>query len=787
MAARAKKSNPAESRNSRPKPAKTKRASTGSPPAAKEQARPRTKEGATTGDVSVDSVPQEQGGEALLRGVLLQMERLVNLLENHVRALAPTQTGNAYGAGDARPVQPIATAVRVGPPGARLLRDFRATVQNLSPDERSQLIDAAIVMLENVYVHLPLKRAMHAVDPVQSLKILKLRSATMSERSFHDEMIGIFHSLRDLHTTYVLPAAYQDQVAFLPFVAEEYFDGSPPVRRYIVTKVAPDFSHQDFKPGVLVTYWNGTPIDCVVETNSEREAGSNENARHARGLDSLTLRPMALAAPPDEDWVVVGYEIENGQRRELRFDWQVFVPPPSPTGVNMKAAGAETAWFIGVDARTEAVRRARKALFHPEGVTTEKHMAAIAVRSGLPELAPGAASTGKSPPPASRIGLDYQTESVRRSKKALFFPEAIAKEQQMDAAVKAAAAAPEALPNVSLMPDVFDFSTIQHTKGPFGSIRIHTFDADEDAFVTEFIRISRLLPRNGLIIDVRGNPGGNILAGERLLQVLTPHPIDPERFHFINSGVTLELCGPDSALYELPRWADSIKLGLETGEMYSQGFPLQDVDEYNRLGQQYQGPVVLITDALCYSTTDIFAAGFQDHQIGAILGIHEHTGAGGANVWDYASLRQVLPNRFGLLPQGAAFRVALRRTTRVRRNAGVPVEDLGVKPDKVHFTTRNDLLHRNVDLIQAAALMLADARAYSLKGTVLGGQPRKVQVDGKNVTRVDIYSNGRPAGTADLVNGQATVEIPTWVEAGATVELRGYSGRTLVVEGRVSL
>ena len=28
----------------------------------------------------------------------------------------------------------------------------------------------------------------------------------------------------------------------------------------------------------------------------------------------------------------------------------------------------------------------------------------------------------------------------------------------------------------------------------------------------------------------------------------------------------------------------------------------------------HQGPVVLVSDALCYSTTDIFVAGFQDNE-----------------------------------------------------------------------------------------------------------------------------------------------------------------------------
>jgi C-terminal processing protease CtpA/Prc len=39
-----------------------------------------------------------------------------------------------------------------------------------------------------------------------------------------------------------------------------------------------------------------------------------------------------------------------------------------------------------------------------------------------------------------------------------------------------------------------------------------------------------------------------------------------------------------------------------------------------RSGQKYFGPVILIIDALCYSTTDMFAAGFQDHNIGEVLG-----------------------------------------------------------------------------------------------------------------------------------------------------------------------
>ena len=114
---------------------------------------------------------------------------------------------------------------------------------------------------------------------------------------------------------------------------------------------------------------------------------------------------------------------------------------------------------------------------------------------------------------------------------------------------------------------------------------------------------------------------------------------------------------------------------------------------------------MLIINALCYSTTDIFTAGFQDHGIGKILGTSGHTGAGGANVWSYDAF-QGFPG-FDALPKGMSYRTAIRRSTRVRAKAGVPLEDLGVQPDDIHRMTRLDILEGNPDLINKAAQMLS--------------------------------------------------------------------------------
>jgi C-terminal processing protease CtpA/Prc len=184
--------------------------------------------------------------------------------------------------------------------------------------------------------------------------------------------------------------------------------------------------------------------------------------------------------------------------------------------------------------------------------------------------------------------------------------------------------------------------------------------------------------------------------------VLTSTPIEPERFHFINTESTLKISKADPSL-EI--WTDSIDASVVTAETWSQGFPLTDPQAANALGRKYPGKVVLLIDALCYSTTDIFSAGFQDHGIGPVLGTNSRTGAGGANVWTYGTFRQFL--NYPALPKGVTFRSAIRRSTRVGAKAGVPLEDFGVIADQVHDLTRRDVLEGNVDLLNAAGELLA--------------------------------------------------------------------------------
>ena len=271
-------------------------------------------------------------------------------------------------------VQPVPPPRHVGSQGVTSLKEFLAGVKDLKPRECEKIAEAAEQMLEQVYVHLPLKRAMHAVDPIGRLRVLRRRIGEKSVSAFHAEMIAIFHSLRDLHTSYILPKPYQGQTAYLPFLVEKsYEDREGKKPRYVVSKVSEGFEHPDFGVGVRVTHWNGIPIGRAVELEGDREAGGNPDAREARGLESLTLRPLALTAPPDEEWVVIGYE-HRGRSLEVRFEWMVFSPPASPSGISIEGQEVGFEGLIGVDARTEEVRRAKKVLFSPSKIAAERLM-----------------------------------------------------------------------------------------------------------------------------------------------------------------------------------------------------------------------------------------------------------------------------------------------------------------------------------------------------------------------------------------------------------------------------
>ena len=631
-----------------------------------------------------------------------------------------------------------ALAEQIG--AALTLRDFERLTGQLTVDDQLLIVQQALVLMEQNYVHLPLKRAMHAADPAQRLRLLRVRlrqEPPLSEIQFHREMTRIFSSVRDLHTNYLLPQPYASFTAFLPFLVEEYFDEAR-APRYMVTRVADWVRHSTFVPGVEVLYWNGMPIARAIEQNGERQGGSNPEAAHARGLAALTFRPLVRSLPPDEEWVTVGFRADtpDGPRDlEVRIDWLAFVPQRSLAALNPDLPTPEAAAQAS-DILVDEINHARKAIFAPDAARAERAVATGAMFAA----APG----GK--------GLE------------------------------------------TTLPGTLTVREVKTRHGTFGHVRIFNFNVnDADAFVAEFVRLARQLPPEGMILDVRGNGGGLLFAGEQLLQVLTPRRIEPERAQFINTPLNLELCRYAPAQLNLGLWEPSIGQAVETGAQFSSAYPITDEGKANALGQQYQGPVVLITDALCYSTTDMFAAGFQDHGIGPVIGTSGNTGAGGANVWTHGLLVQFLQNApespYRPLPGGANLRVSIRRTLRTGERAGTPVEDLGVKPDFIYPMTKDDLLGDNQGLMDFAGHVLSrmPVRALEARATARADGRIDLAVRTRGVRRVDVFADARPLQSADVDDGERRLTVALPAGGARQLELQGYDGPDLVVATRIPL
>ncbi|TWD83057.1 peptidase S41-like protein [Kribbella amoyensis] len=632
-------------------------------------------------------------------------------------------------------------AVAAEAAAATPLPQFLASAGTLTIGQRKLLVDQALLLLEQNYVHLPLKAAIHAVNPLQRLRVMRARmerqtAETMeAEWIFHRQMSSIFHSVRDLHTNYLLPAPFAGKIAFLPFMIEKCHDATGD--HYLVSRTVAGYTAPQFGPGAEVTHWNGTPIARAVALNGAAFAGSNDAANLARGLESLTLRPLVIQAPPDEDWVTLSYLGLDGSEQELREQWMVTTNLPPMTDLD---ALSEASASMGLDLDSDEKARAKKALYVREVVELE-----------------GGRSSAALDDPVAVGGADLPTT----------------------------------------MPGVFRARAVTTSAGTYGHVRIFTFSVtDPVAFRDEFVRLIAALPQQGLIVDVRDNGGGHIHASEFTLQTMTPRRIAPEPVQFISSPLNLRICRrhkDNPSGIDLGPWFDSLDLATETGAGFSAAKPITPEAGANDIGQTYHGPVVLVTDARCYSATDIFAAGFADHRIGMILGVDDNTGAGGANVWTHGLLATLLneppppdpTSPYVALPNGANLRVAIRRTLRVGELSGTPVEDLGVRPDVTHQMTRADLLSGNVDLLEAAGALLATMPARRLDVTTsLAGTTLTVGLSVTGINRVDLYLDDRPISSEDLTAAPLGIDILD-VTAGQLLRADGYATDDLVASRRV--
>lgn len=609
-----------------------------------------------------------------------------------------------------------------------------AELQKITPEEKRIILNQALLMFEHLYPHLPFKKRLFgdSVDPEENLATVSAQTDALGEMDFHSRVIAAFGIVLDPHTWYGLPAPYRGAVAFLPFQLGFWMDRDRNTH-FVVTKVmnaAKDggLGHPFFSPGAEILRWNSEDTQSFLSRQSlERLPVPWGETKLAHWTRTATVVPLRFCQPPDDTQATFHYiPPGGGATRAIRFPWGV------ATAMGDHAGFPHAAFSVNVP--TAAISSAAVHFVRRHGIVVAEGPSGDSRVSSMPKV----------------FQFQY-TEGTAQ-------------------------------------PEILDPATLRARSKPgarFGYIRILQFGADglvssTDDMVHEFQRILRdVMNQNapdGLILDIRGNPGGDVQAAERMLQMLTAAHIQPIRFHLLNSPAVRKILEtlrseignqggltPEQkvrltdAQLQLQQWIDDPDASSAAGDPLTTGHPLTSEDKANEIGQIYRGPCVLLTDGWTYSAADVFAAGFQDHAIGPVIGVDANTGGGGANVWSHGDLLDKLPPVPDLtieplpplsrpLEERASMSLAFRRCLRVAgKNAGQAIEDHGVTADLwASPGSAESLLSGFPGVIGLACELMAAPRHFEIravKPAELGEGTINVELETANLERLTFSVN----------------------------------------------
>jgi hypothetical protein len=284
-----------------------------------------------------------------------------------------------------------------------------------------------------------------------------------------------------------------------------------------------------------------TPNDDFYRVDTALFVPAVQTEGWTLSVGGMVDRPLTFGPPPDEEVLTIQYVDQQGQARQINLTWSVssFAPGSSDGAAGPAALDAPH----GFDVEGVQVARLRTVLFAPEFIAAET--------SGEPVVAG---------------------------------PEGISVSPQWST--------------------VFEARKVTAAGQVFGHLRIRGFVPPASVtngvsgFVREFIRLLGELPPDGLAVDIRGNLGGAILASELGLQALTARPVEPEPAQFAATALNLRICRANESM---AAWLPSMEQALETGAAYSAAVPFTPQELLAEVPQSYFGPVILITDARCYS------------------------------------------------------------------------------------------------------------------------------------------------------------------------------------------
>ena len=526
-----------------------------------------------------------------------------------------------------------------------VLREAPAGMAALTWGQRLDIIDAWVQVLDGVYAHLPLKRALYGFDPIRAIEYLRQQVPTLTDLQFHRELTNLINRLRDAHTQYSGPQSIAGAVATLPFLVEAW--GPPEDCRFVVSKVSNRRLINDpfFKPGVTLTFWNGVPFARAVDLHADSETGGRPDARQARAIDSLTFRSLEYGPPPNEHWVDVTYVDLKKKEREIRMPWRVVCPNRAPSA---SGQGGFARMRRGIDPAAEAVRRAKKLMFNAGLWAEERH-----TRPGR-----GASKSLTERYKDFLTARKVNTRSGKFGYLRIWSFDVDDDQGFIDAAIKLL----RDLPNRGLIIDLRD--------NPGGLI----WAAER---MLQLFTPNRIAPTK---FGMRATPLTSAMAAARFNQgelgpwaeSITSAPSTGEPYSTHLPITTIEQCNDLGQHYGGPVVVVVNANTYSSGDLFSAGI----VD--NRIG-----PVVCIGEATGAGGANVWTSA------------------------DLSAAMKAAGSPLPALADGANFTIAMRRAVRSGDAEGMLIEDTGVAGQR-YSMTRRDIFNGNVDLIEYCGKILSE-------------------------------------------------------------------------------
>lgn len=340
------------------------------------------------------------------------------------------------------------------------------------------------------------------------------------------------------------------------------------------------------------------------------------------------------------------------------------------------------------------------------------------------------------------------------------------------------------------------YRILQNAEGNFGHIKLDSFKPEIENTATVISLIQDLLEEelsstDGLIFDVRDNGGGYINLAEGIIQLFTPKDVLPLLFRMRNSPANLhhvETWGSNNLFLR------SLRLLQGTSAIYSESYPLNNVESVNSRGQSYFRPVVVFNNARCYSSCDMFSALMQDHGAALIVGEDMTTGAGGANNTDYnATIATLASDNMGpfiKLPGkqniGFSIRQSLRRAPRENQlieDTGV-IADISLPPQLNDFSNDSEIqfleISKLLNSMSSSHLSWLKTSSTKTEDITLGQLPT-FNAQWENIDTFKFRGKNGDLGIVNVESSNSTgrqVELPTTIStttlSQARIEILGF-------------